>query len=219
MTYSHRARPRLYPRTYLGGELTGTYRGRLSTLPGNSSYDRLNVVKLVLFSGLPGTGKSTLATGLGKKLSMPVFSFDWIAGCLSLQGVVTKENRASVIYSLLRTLAARQFELGQSAIIDSPTSSLRVRNDWYRLADEHSVGLYPIYCICSNEELHRSRIASRRRNIPGWPDPDWPKVEIKKREFAPWPPGTFKVDSVASVDLNLNRLLRHLAALVQDAPE
>ena len=39
-------------------------------------------MKLIIFSGLPGTGKSTLAETAGKDLSIPVFAKDWLEAIL-----------------------------------------------------------------------------------------------------------------------------------------
>lgn len=39
-------------------------------------------LKLIIFSGLPGTGKSTLAENVGRQLSIPVFAKDWLEATL-----------------------------------------------------------------------------------------------------------------------------------------
>jgi adenylate kinase family enzyme len=39
-------------------------------------------MKPIIFSGLPGTGKSTLAEAAGKCLSIPVFANDWLVATL-----------------------------------------------------------------------------------------------------------------------------------------
>lgn len=39
--------------------------------------------RLIVFAGLPGTGKSALAERLGRQTSMPVFAADWLLGALT----------------------------------------------------------------------------------------------------------------------------------------
>lgn len=38
---------------------------------------------LTIFSGVPGTGKSTIADRLGAVLNVPVFAIDWVLGALT----------------------------------------------------------------------------------------------------------------------------------------
>ena len=40
------------------------------------------IMKLIVFSGLPGTGKSTIAEAVGRELGIPVFAKDWVEGAL-----------------------------------------------------------------------------------------------------------------------------------------
>ncbi|CAA9294262.1 MAG: hypothetical protein AVDCRST_MAG93-4135, partial [uncultured Chloroflexia bacterium] len=40
-------------------------------------------MKLIVFAGLPGTGKSTMAEAVGRTLHAPVFALDWILGTLT----------------------------------------------------------------------------------------------------------------------------------------
>ena len=39
-------------------------------------------MKLIVFSGLPGTGKSALAEAVGRELGIPVFAKDWLEATL-----------------------------------------------------------------------------------------------------------------------------------------
>ena len=39
-------------------------------------------MKLIIFSGLPGTGKSTLAEAVARQLGIPVFAKDWLEAAL-----------------------------------------------------------------------------------------------------------------------------------------
>jgi predicted kinase len=45
-------------------------------------------MKLIVFSGLPGTGKSSLAEAVAKDLGIPVFAKDWLEATLLRSGLV-----------------------------------------------------------------------------------------------------------------------------------
>jgi len=45
------------------------------------------------------------------------------------------------------------------------------------LAKQHDAGWRVIECTCSDESLYRSRLKTRKRNIPGWHELEWSDVE------------------------------------------
>jgi predicted kinase len=146
-------------------------------------------MKLIVFSGLPGTGKSTLAEALGRELGIPVFAKDWLEATLLRSGLKPTHNEKSLGfagYELLTTLAERQLMLRQSVILDSVAASQSIRNTWRRLSDRYDAGYRAIECICSDEMLHRSRLNERKRGIPGWHELGWSEVERVKRYYLPW---------------------------------
>ena len=91
-------------------------------------------MRLIIFTGLPGTGKSSLADEVGREMSLPVFSKDWLEAALRLCGLGRTEDEARALgyagYELLTLLAERQLKLGQSAILDSVASFEPIRMRW-----------------------------------------------------------------------------------------
>ena len=59
---------------------------------------------------------------------------------------------------LLTTLAFRQLELGQSAVLDFPVEDPATRTRWRSLADAAGAQFRVIVCTCSDRELHRARL-------------------------------------------------------------
>jgi predicted kinase len=145
-------------------------------------------MKLILFSGLPGTGKSTLAEAIGRELGIPVFAKNWLEATLLRSGLKpSSEDRALGFagYELLTILAQRQLMLEQSVILDSVAASQTIRNTWRQLSDHYGAGWTVIECICSDESLHRARLQGRKRNIPGWHELEWSEVERVRRYYLP----------------------------------
>lgn len=122
---------------------------------------------LIIFGGLPGAGKSTLAEALGIYRKTPVFAVDWLLGALRPFEVLRVDNAPELGCVLLTTLASRQLLLQQSAIVDHPTHTQQLRQTWQNLASEHRSPIAFIEVICSDPLVHRMRLEGRTCAIPG----------------------------------------------------
>ena len=167
-------------------------------------------MKLIVFSGLPGTGKTALAEFTGRTCRLPVFSVAWVIGALADSGLLDRANRGPVAYSVLTMLARRQLELGQSAVLDGMCGRESVRAEWRRLAGQHAAMFLPIECVCSDEQLHRRRIEARDERIPGWPDPGWEHVEEMRGRYEAWATPRLVIDAVNPLGDNQDAVLRYI---------
>lgn len=162
-------------------------------------------MKLIIFSGLPGTGKSTLAEAIGKELRIPVFAKDWLEATLlraGLKPAAGDKSLGSAGYELLTVLAERQLMSGQSVILDSVAGTQTIRTTWHELAEKHHADWRVIECICSDKALHRSRLRDRRRNIPGWQELEWSEVERFEQYYSPWEGEHLILDMAQPIDEN-----------------
>ena len=168
--------------------------------------------KLIVLSGLPGTGKTEVAESLAASLRVPVFSKDWLEASLLQSGVVPREQLGMIGYTLLTTLARRQLALRQSAVLDSVASTTSIRATWRKLAQEFEASWLVIECICSDSEIHRQRLGQRQRGIPGWPELEWSEVERVQSYFAPWNEERLILDSVTPISENVARAVAYVNA-------
>jgi predicted kinase len=169
-------------------------------------------MKLIVFSGLPGTGKSMLAETIGRRLGIPVFAKDWLEAVLLQNGLKPTQKEKSlgyVGYELLTTLAERQLMLGQSVILDSVAGIAAVRKRWKDLAHQYHAEWRVIECLCSDETVHRARLLTRERNIPGWHELDWSEVERVKEYYVPWQEDHLVLDMVRPFEDNLSRVMAY----------
>jgi predicted kinase len=167
--------------------------------------------RLIVFGGVPGSGKSTLADAVGRQLSIPVFAVDWLLGALTPFGGRHFDRLLDLGYEQLTTLAVRQLSLGQSAILDAPVEDVAVRQRWLSLATAAGASFTAVLSSCPDLELHRSRLASRDRGIPGWHQgADWADVRRRIEAFPPWP-NALLIDSTQPLAANLATVLARLS--------
>ena len=166
-------------------------------------------MKLIIFSGLPGTGKSSLAEAVGKDLAIPVFAKDWLEATLlrsGLQPTIQDRPLGFAGYDLLTVLAERQLILGQSVILDSVAGPETIRSTWRQLSRRYGADWRVIECFCSDEYLHRSRLKVRKRNIPGWHELEWSDVEKAKQSYRPWNDECLTLDMTNLYNENLSQV-------------
>lgn len=170
---------------------------------------------VVVLTGLPGTGKSTLADLLARGTGAPAFAGDWLLGALAPHGILTGVDRPTLLaayHDLLASLVTRQLLLGQSAIVDCVVDD-PVLAGWRARVGEHGGRLVVVECVCGDEALHRRRIEGRHRGIPGWHEVGWDHVERMRAELRPVSTD-LTLDAVDPLEVNLDRL----AAAVDQEP-
>jgi predicted kinase len=143
---------------------------------------------LIVFGGVPGSGKSAVAERVGAALGVPVFALDWLLGALTPFGMRHHRDLMPIGGELLTTLAYRELSAGRSAILDTTSEDQGVRARWASLASAAGAVFVPVVCVCQDEHLHRERVEKRVRGIPGWADAgEWTNVSARLAAFPPWP--------------------------------
>lgn len=173
---------------------------------------------VIVISGLPGTGKSTLADAIGAHLRIPVVAKDPIEATLRRGGITAAGGSGALAYDIVTSLAEEHVRAGLSVVIDSVATTASIRTQWQDLSERWRVPLVAIECICSDEMSHRRRLATRQRGIPGWPELSWDDVLDVRARYEPWTGDRLVVDAANPAPANLARALTHLATLAVQAP-
>ncbi len=166
---------------------------------------------LIVISGLPGSGKSTVAEGLSRKLSLPILSIDPIEAAMWRSGI-SRDATGIAAYEIVAALAGEHVKLGHSVIIDAVSPVEPARQMWRNVAADNAVPMDVIEVVCSNEVLHRQRIEKRVRNIPGMSEITWERVQERKREYEPWQEQHLTLDSVNSPDTLVEQAMTYIQA-------
>lgn len=150
---------------------------------------------LIVVSGLPGAGKSTVAESLSRELSLPLLSIDPIEAAM-WRGGISKDATGVAAYKVVATLADEHLKLGHSVILDTVSPVEAARKMWRKVAKTNKARLLIIEVTCSDEKIHQDRIKKRVRNIKGMPEVNWERVIQRKQEFEPWRDERLVLDSI-----------------------
>lgn len=136
--------------------------------------------RLLVVSGLPGTGKTTLAQELCRQLSAVYLRVDVVETPLVAAGV----DVGPLGYEVVRELARSNLALGAEVVVDLVNPLPVTRRMWVDLAAELAVPLVVLECTVADPVEHRRRVESRTPDLPGQVLPTW--EEVAGREYAAW---------------------------------
>lgn len=165
--------------------------------------------KLIILSGLPGSGKSTVAEGLAKKLALPVLSVDPIESSIIKSGFKRSFETGLAAYLVAEALAAEHLKLGISAIVDAVNAEKEGRALWLNLSKRHKAKLIIIECVL-DKAIHRKRIESRVRGMRGIPEVTWLDVEKRRKKYLEWNRERLILDTANPVAQTLGRALKYV---------
>ena len=143
-------------------------------------------------SGLPGSGKSTVANQLASELGCAVLSVDTIERGMREAGVHPEQPIGLAAYAVANRLADAQLGLGHTVIADAVNHHPDARHAWLDLAAAHGVDVRVIHVECSDEELHRWRLETRDHELRIVP---WERVVTLRDTWTPWPVEMETVDT------------------------
>jgi len=145
---------------------------------------------LSIFGGLPGTGKSTLASALAHRCKAVYLRIDTIEQSLRHAGMA---EIGPTGYEIAYAVALDNLCQGNRVVADSVNPIEITREAWRSTAGSADVSFVEIEVVCSNREEHRARVESRIADIPGMKLPTW--EEVVDREYARWETGPVVIDT------------------------
>lgn len=154
---------------------------------------------LVIFCGLPGTGKSTLANPLARALRWPLLPIDDLTVAVPADAGPAFWDEKILV---LLTLAETQLQLGLSVVLDSVFMG-RDRLHAQELARTYHAIFRPVYCFVSDETLWRQRVTQRAEMLQNPAVATWDGIQHQREHFAAWEADTgLLVDAVLPFEHN-----------------
>lgn len=161
---------------------------------------------IVLVTGLQGTGKSTVAEGVARRLGAPSIAWDWTMAALTpfdavqatLRGLDAVTYR-SLGWALMFQCARQQLRMGLPVVLDGLAREGEIRRV-RDLSGECGVDSLVVLTRCDDEEIQRGRIEQRSRGIPGWHELRWEDVARTRRAWVEPADVDLVLDSTRPVD-------------------
>ena len=138
---------------------------------------------LVVFGGLPGTGKTTISRGVATRRSATYLRIDVIEQAIRTSGVPREVGPAG--YVVANALAASNLANNHTVIADCVNPVRESREGWRATAAQARKPLIEVEVICSDPIEHRRRVERRVSEIEGLILPTW--RDVLERDYAPWP--------------------------------
>ncbi len=165
---------------------------------------------LIVISGLPGTGKSTVGEAVARRHHAVWLSVDDVEDALLGVGLASDWTAGVAAYEAVAAAAAENLRLGHVVIVDAVNDSEAARDTWRRAAEAASAPLVFVLLAPPGEREHRLRLEGRTRRLLHQSEPTWESVLERARTYERWREPPVSVDSGQS----LAAVVDEVAALV-----
>jgi predicted kinase len=134
---------------------------------------------LVIFSGLPGTGRAAIAQGLASQIGAAYLRIDSIEQAIRASAM-TKGSIDDFGYRIAYAVAEDNLRVGLSVVADSVNPIGLTRDAWLNVSKR----AIEIEVTCTDLNEHRRRVETRVNDIPGFSLPAW--ADVVTREYHSW---------------------------------
>lgn len=171
------------------------------------------MARLIIVAGLPGVGKTTVASILAQRMDAVHLSVDDIEESLLGAGLPPGWEVGVAAYEAARAVAERNLALGHDVVVDAVNDSDAARETWRRAAQAVGGALEFVHLVASDLQEHRRRLARRDRGFDHVGEPSWDAVARRREAYEPWAHAAREYDtSELSPETVVAQLIAHLAS-------
>jgi predicted kinase len=164
---------------------------------------------LIVFAGLPGSGKSSIARALAREIGAVWLRIDSIEQAIR-DSSVAPGSIDDAGYRVAYAVAEDNLRLGLDVIGDSVNDCLLTRNAWRQAGLRAGAQVVEVETLCTDLKEHRRRIETRNSEVPGLVLPDW-QATIG-REYEQWDRDHLTIDTAGRSVEDCTKLVREVLA-------
>lgn len=141
---------------------------------------------LVVLSGLPAVGKTSVAVTVAERAGSVHLSVDMVEEAILACGLPSGWQVGVAAYEATRAMAEQNLRLGHDVVIDAVNDSEEARQTWRTAAARTGTDLEFVYLVISDIEEHERRLSARDRGLTYVREPTWSDVQRRRADYAAW---------------------------------
>lgn len=153
--------------------------------------------RLVVVSGLPGVGKSTIAETVAARTRSVHLSIDAVEESILACGLPSGWKVGVAAYEAVRAMSEQNLLLGHDVIVDAVNDSEQARQTWRTTALRAGALIEFVYLRISDVREHERRISGRDRGLAYVGEPSWSDVQRRRAAFEAWSDEVLEFDTSA----------------------
>jgi predicted kinase len=148
--------------------------------------------KLIVFAGLPASGKSSVAHELSLRINGVWLRIDSMDQAIWRSGTAPRDLQ-DWTYRAAQAVAEDNLRLGRDVIADCVNDCKAARDGWQDAGERAGAHVVWVETVCSDAVEHRRRVETREVDVPGLHLPDWRAVTT--RDYDVWDRARLIVDT------------------------
>lgn len=121
--------------------------------------------RLVVISGLPGVGKTSVAASVAGRLGAVHLSIDAVEEAILGCGLKAGWQVGVAAYEAARAMADLNLRLGHDVVVDAVNDSDEARQTWRTAAAATDAGPLFVHLVVSSAREHEKRLLNRDRGF------------------------------------------------------
>ncbi len=173
---------------------------------------------LIVISGLPATGKTTLAAAFSRHVGAVHLSVDTLEDAMIRAGLEPGWTTGVAAYEAVGAAAEQNLVLGLVVVVDAVNDSEVARQTWRDAAGRAEVDVRFVLLLPPPSAEHQRRLSARTRGFGHVLDPSWEQVMARADAYEAWEDEPIVLASEEPVGELVRRLASQLA-LCQRGPD